>query len=183
MWRQKWRRFVPSSPTCECTVQIQSSDFWIYCTNYRSQVLAANSNGRQLGSILGSKCITDSMIYYRPLRNRVYPLWNNKAQMELLTILSAPKSMNCGRCRSNNRAKKCLHIARCLKRVNNNCLVLPSSRKSVTPRTHCITRRFLYTEWGTVLFTLKWLSANLEQWPSFNQAEQFKQPDSRSEII
>lgn len=32
------------------------------------------------------------------------------------------------------------------------------------------------TEWGTVLFTLKWLSANLERWPSFNQAEQFKQP-------
>lgn len=43
-------------------------------------------------------------------------------------------------------------------------------------RTPCITRRLLYTEWGTVLFTLKWLSANLERRPSFNQAGQFKQP-------
>lgn len=50
------------------------------------------------------------------------------------------------------------------------------TRFVTSKRTPCITRRLLYTEWGTVLFTLKWLSANLERWPSFNQAEQFKQP-------
>lgn len=51
-----------------------------------------------------------------------------------------------------------------------------TTQDSPSKRTPCITRRLLYTEWGTILFTLKWLSANLEQWPSFNQAEQFKQP-------
>jgi len=35
---------------------------------------------------------------------------------------------------------------------------------------------FIYKMGYPVLFTLKWLSANLELWPSFNQAEQFKQP-------
>lgn len=50
------------------------------------------------------------------------------------------------------------------------------TRLASNKQTPCITRRFLYTDWGIVLFTLKWLSANLELWPSFNQAEQFKQP-------
>jgi len=35
---------------------------------------------------------------------------------------------------------------------------------------------FIYRIGYPVLFTLKWLSANLEQWPSFNQVEQFEQP-------